>query len=173
VGGNTRSCEAVTKTNTALLLLINVCATMVLRMSNTYQQLVTSLTVNDLKYMLSKFGDSGVGTNSPFSINHKKHGRKQAWPIWFLLVLTSMPVHFLANSLISPYIQTLPEIVEYKDDVSSTSGYPRLDIDTASERLEDSMSFPCWSALRTGKPHYPRSTFVLKNYGGIFGASQH
>jgi hypothetical protein len=43
VGGDTQSCKAVTHTNTALLLLINVCATMVLGMSNTYQQLVTSV----------------------------------------------------------------------------------------------------------------------------------
>jgi hypothetical protein len=56
VGGNTRSCEAVSKTNKALLLLINVCATMVLGMSNTYQQLVTSLTVTDLKYVFEVWG---------------------------------------------------------------------------------------------------------------------
>jgi hypothetical protein len=42
VGGDIQSCQVVTHTNTALLLLINVCATMVLGMSNTYQQLVTS-----------------------------------------------------------------------------------------------------------------------------------
>lgn len=42
VGGETQSCKRVTHTNTALLLLINVCATMVLGMSNTYQQLGTS-----------------------------------------------------------------------------------------------------------------------------------
>lgn len=42
VGGDTQSCQGVTHTNTVLLLLINVCATMVLGMSNAYQQLVTS-----------------------------------------------------------------------------------------------------------------------------------
>lgn len=45
VGGDTQSCKDVTRTNTALLLLINVCATMVLGMSNTYQQLVTSVSL--------------------------------------------------------------------------------------------------------------------------------
>ena len=69
VGGNTMSCNTVTKTNTAMLLLINICATMVLGMSNTYQQLVTSIKVTDLKHVLTKFGDSRVGTKSPFSIN--------------------------------------------------------------------------------------------------------
>lgn len=95
VGGNAQSCKAVTKTNTAMLLLINVCATMILGMSNTYQQLITSVKITDLKHVLSKFGDSRVGTNSPFSINQKREGRKRSWAAWTFLVLTSMPVHFL------------------------------------------------------------------------------
>jgi hypothetical protein len=94
VGGGTQSCKAVTHTNTALLLLINVCATMVLGMSNTFQQLVTSLRVTDLKHALSRFGDSRVGTNSPFSIKHKKEGKKRAWAAWFLLIFTSMQYIF-------------------------------------------------------------------------------
>lgn len=97
VGGEARSCKDVTHTNTAMLLLINVCATMILGMSNTYQQLITSLRVSDLKYVLSKFGDSRVGTNSPFSINQKRMGRKRSWAAWLFLVLTSMPVHFLGK----------------------------------------------------------------------------
>jgi hypothetical protein len=97
VGGDTSSCRSVTRANTASLLLINVCATMILGMSNTYQQLVTSLTVTDLKHVLCKFGDSRVGTNSPFSINQKREGRKRSWIAWLFLVLTSMPVHFLGK----------------------------------------------------------------------------
>ena len=64
-------------------------------MSNTYRQLATSVTITDLKHVLSKFGDSRVGTNSPFSINQKREGRKRSWLAWLFLVLTSMPVHFL------------------------------------------------------------------------------
>lgn len=104
VGGATRSCKEVAQTNTAVLLLINVCATMILGMSNTYQQLVTSIKITDLKHVLSKFGDSRVGTNSPFSINQKREGRKRSWAAWAFLVLTSMPVHFLgmcSSSLMS------------------------------------------------------------------------
>lgn len=95
VGGDTRSCDEVAYINTAMLLLINVCATMILGMSNTYQQLVTAIRITDLKHVLSKFGDSRVGTNSPFSINQKREGRKRSWVAWLFLVLTSMPVHFL------------------------------------------------------------------------------
>lgn len=95
VGGDAQSCKVVTKTNTAMLLLINVCATMILGMSNTYQQLVTSIKIADLGHVLSKFGDSRVGTNSPFSINQKREGRKRSWAAWAFLVLTSMPIHFL------------------------------------------------------------------------------
>jgi hypothetical protein len=64
VGGDTRSCKEVTHKNTAFLLLINIAATMVLGMSNTYQQLVTSLKISDLRHMLQKFGDSRVGKQS-------------------------------------------------------------------------------------------------------------
>jgi hypothetical protein len=97
VGGDARPCKDVTYTNTAMLLLINVCATMILGMSNTYQQLVTSVKITDLKHVLSKFGDSRVGTNSPFNINQKREGRKRSWIAWAFLVLTSMPVHFLGK----------------------------------------------------------------------------
>lgn len=106
VGGDATSCETVTRTNTACLLLINVCATMILGMSNTYQQLVTSLTVTDIKHVLCKFGDSRVGTNSPFSINQKLRGRKRSWAAWLFLVMTSMPVHFLGKFSQSSYLQS-------------------------------------------------------------------
>ncbi|KAF2820592.1 hypothetical protein CC86DRAFT_250740, partial [Ophiobolus disseminans] len=176
VGGKTESCKRVTYTNTALLLLINVCATMVLGMSNTYQQIVTSLKISDLKYALSKFGDSRVGTNSPFNIQyHKEKGRKRAWASWFLLILTSMPVHFLANSLIGPsYTQELPQIVEWRP--LATVKYDSV---TYADReggfsVTDSVSFPCWSALRygSGTPHYPRRTDVLMRDDGVFGGTQ-
>ncbi|KAG9187588.1 hypothetical protein G6011_05459 [Alternaria panax] len=145
VGGKTDSCKRVTHTNTALLLLINICATMVLGMSNTYQQIVTSLKISDLKHALSKFGDSRVGTNSPFNIRHKEYGRKRAWAAWFLLILTSMPVHFLANSLIGPsYTQELPEVVEFNSMVSLPSN---TDLE-GEGYLSSRLSFPCWSAFR-------------------------
>jgi hypothetical protein len=80
IGGETRICKDMTMTNTALLLLINVAATMILGMSNTYQQLVTSLTLGDLKNMLQKYGDSRVRTNSPFNINQKKGRKKTVMP---------------------------------------------------------------------------------------------
>lgn len=63
---------------------------MILGMSNTYQQLVTSLDFKEIRWVLSKHGDSRVGTNSPMNINHKKKGKRKAWLSWFLLVLTSI-----------------------------------------------------------------------------------
>jgi hypothetical protein len=58
VGGESQDCHTVTSTNTAILLVVNVAATMVLGMSNTYQQIVTSLQTSDLKHMLKRFGVS-------------------------------------------------------------------------------------------------------------------
>lgn len=73
-----------------LKFLINVASTMVLGMSNTYQQLATALQVGDVAYMLSKYGDYRVGTNSPFAINYKRTGRLKAWLCWSFLILTSI-----------------------------------------------------------------------------------
>jgi hypothetical protein len=70
---------------------------MVLGMSNTYQQLVTALDATDIPAMLRKYGDSKVGTNSPFSINRKINGKAKAWLSWILLISTS---------LVSPYQQS-------------------------------------------------------------------
>ncbi|KAF2032996.1 hypothetical protein EK21DRAFT_36035, partial [Setomelanomma holmii] len=179
VGGETESCKKVTRTNTALLLLINVCATMVLGMSNTYQQLVTSLKISDLRYALSRYGDSRVGTNSPFSIKHKAKNRKRSWAAWALLIFTSMPVHFLANSLIGPsYTQELPTSVEYDPvtNISDTSSYLSTTYyyndNLEGVRVSDSSSFPCWSAFRTGMPHFPKGIDVLEDDQGVLGANQ-
>ena len=73
-----------------LHLLINIAATITLGMSNTYQQLVTSLRFDEIRWALSKRGDSRVGTNSPTNINHKKRGKGKAWVSWILLIVTSM-----------------------------------------------------------------------------------
>ncbi|MCJ1429003.1 hypothetical protein MMC29_006916, partial [Sticta canariensis] len=75
VGGKLHSCENVERRDVAIHFLINIAATMTLGMSNTYQQLITSLKVNEIRWMLSKHEDSRVGTNSPFAINHKKSGK--------------------------------------------------------------------------------------------------
>jgi hypothetical protein len=175
VGGEPQSCKAVTHTNTALLLLINVCATMVLGMSNTFQQLVTSLRITDLKHALSKFGDSRVGTNSPFSIKHKKEGKKRAWASWFLLITTSMPVHFLANSLIGPsYTQELPTVVNFEMMANTQNNYSSIadSYRGDGEKIYSRGSFTCWSAFRTGIPHYAKSTEALEQDTGIFSSSQ-
>ncbi|KAF2813074.1 uncharacterized protein BDZ99DRAFT_339159, partial [Mytilinidion resinicola] len=121
VGGQEQSCKSVQRTNSALLILINIAATMILGMSNTYQQMVTSLKVGDIKYVLSKYGDTRVGTNSPFAINHKREGRLNSWLAWVLLISTSLPVHFLANSLIGPsLVYTPPKVVQYNATTVTT-----------------------------------------------------
>ncbi|KAF2182555.1 hypothetical protein K469DRAFT_476074, partial [Zopfia rhizophila CBS 207.26] len=170
VGGETKDCKTVTHTNTALLLLINVAATMVLGMSNTYQQLVTSLKISDLKHMLQKYGDSRVGTNSPFSINHKQDGKKSSWAAWLLLIATSMPVHFLANSLIGPsYILAPPPIVQYNE--STWESIADRAFDPGNACLSYDSSFVCWSAFRTGKAHFPTSLRVLaEDDDEVYGA---
>jgi hypothetical protein len=173
IGGETRSCKDVTMTNTALLLLINVAATMVLGMSNTYQQLITSLTIGDLKMMLQKYGDSKVGTNSPFNINKKKDGRRKSWLAWLLLITTSLPVHFLANSLIGPStILEPPAIIQYDEiqDARMPSYVPSDFDEDAPAQIIESGAFVCWSAFRTGQAHFPNSLVALTTDDSIYGA---
>jgi hypothetical protein len=174
IGGETRSCKDVTMTNTALLLLINVAATTILGMSNTYQQLVTSLTIGDLKNMLQKYGDSKVGTNSPFNINKKKDGRRKSWLAWLLLITTSLPVHFLANSLIGPStILEPPATIQYdKVQNAGMSSFVPSDFDEdAPAQLIESGAFVCWSAFRTGQAHFPKSLVALTADDSIYGGS--
>lgn len=66
VGGDSgESCAEMESRNVAVHFIINIAATMILGCSNTYQQLVTSLRVDEIRWILSKRGDSKVGTNSP------------------------------------------------------------------------------------------------------------
>jgi hypothetical protein len=86
-----------------------------------------------------------------------------------------MPVHFLANSLIGPsYTQELPTIVEFNmsEDPDNSTTLASSYRTGEYQFMYSSMSFPCWSAFRTGTPHYAKSTAVLENDGGIFGSSQ-
>lgn len=138
---------------------------------------MTSLKISDLKHALSTFGDSRVGTNSPFSIKHKKEGKKSAWASWVLLVFTSMPVHFLANSLIGPsFTQEMPEKIEFHsvDTPSNRSDGYSLSLGgiVYDENISGTSSFPCWSAFRTGSPHYPRSTTIMYDSSGPFSFDQ-
>lgn len=127
---------------------------MILGMSNTYQQLITSLSTSELKWALSKHEDSRVGTNSPFNINHKKSGKLQAWLQWLLLIATSLPVHFLANSVIGPsiYYSTSQDIT-YRpvDELSSSQLYSyRSSLESGLLYDEAYGDRACWLAFRTG-----------------------
>lgn len=167
VGGKIMSCNKVVKTNTILLLLINVCATMVLGISNTYQQLVTSLQKSDLKHMLSEFGDARVGTNSPLNIKYKRKGKKRAWAAWTLMISTSMPVHLLANSLIGiSYSRQMPSNVSFEEvegDLFKQSYIGQ--VAAAYGIVGAGEAFLCWSTFITGVPHMPRRAENVKEAG--------
>ncbi|KAL8669565.1 MAG: hypothetical protein Q9168_005847 [Polycauliona sp. 1 TL-2023] len=156
VGGTAdKTCSSMEASNVMIHLVINVAATMILGMSNTYQQLVTSLSTKELRWVLSKHEDSRVGTNSPFNINHKQHGKLQAWSQWLLLIATSLPVHFLANSVIGPTtfhhpptditFNPVPELSSSAQSQynSSVSYHDILDSEAPGDRA-------CWLAFRTG-----------------------
>ncbi|KAH7399834.1 hypothetical protein BKA64DRAFT_707518 [Cadophora sp. MPI-SDFR-AT-0126] len=148
VGGKDgENCTSIEKKNVAIHLFINIAATMVLGCSNTYQQLVTALKVDEIRWVLSKRGDSKVGTNSPWSINHKRKGKTLAWLAWLLLILTSVPVHFLANSVIGPsfYIH-MPEKIIYTDVGSDIEAIGGVYGSVSSLSYDDS---GCWTAFRS------------------------
>lgn len=148
---------------------------MVLGCSNTYQQLITALKVDEIRWVLSKHGDSKIGTNSPWSINHKRSGKLKAWLAWILLIGTSIvslyledkllanttqPVHFLANSVFGPSFLIHPPttftwtLVSNRSELSDIgvtilSVYPK-----SSDLMLDS---GCWTAFRANSYVLPSS----------------
>ncbi|KAI4226391.1 MAG: hypothetical protein L6R36_003199 [Xanthoria steineri] len=156
VGGKAdKTCSSMEGRNVMIHLVINVAATMILGMSNTYQQLITSLSTKELRWVLSKHEDSRVGTNSPFNINHKQHGKLQAWAQWILLIGTSLPVHFLANSVIGPSVYHQPPRDITFDQMAELGSSDRYSYNSTvkyrhfleSEKPGDRA---CWLAFRTG-----------------------
>lgn len=127
---------------------------MILGMSNTYQQLITSLSTKELRWTLQKHEDSRVGTNSPFNINHKQTKRLSAWLQWILLIATSLPVHFLANSAIGPSVYFQPPKAITLSLVDEL-GYNQRSVYNSSlrnglKRYEEPGDRSCWVAFRTG-----------------------
>ncbi|KAL8948634.1 MAG: hypothetical protein Q9222_005199 [Ikaeria aurantiellina] len=156
VGGKAdRTCASMEGSNVVIHLVINIAATMILGMSNTYQQLVTAPSSDELRWMLSKHEDSRVGTNSPFNINHKKTKRLTSWLEWLLLISTSLPVHFLANSVIGPSVYYQPPnniIFQEVPQLSRTAvSHYNNTLDYGIKRYEVDSDRACWLAFRTGK----------------------
>ncbi|RDI78228.1 hypothetical protein Vi05172_g11687 [Venturia inaequalis] len=147
-------CKAANWKISAIHLFINIAATMVLGMSNTYQQLVTSLDAVDIPAMLQKYGDSKVGTNSPFSINRKSRGKTKAWLSWILLISTSLPIHLLANSVVGLSYSEGPPTLMFQSN--STSQYGNATDD-----------FSCWSVFRTERYWWPYG-YKLPTKGAVF-----
>ncbi|QDS73482.1 hypothetical protein FKW77_009136 [Venturia effusa] len=146
-------CKSANWKISAIHLFINIAATMILGMSNTYQQLVTSLDAVDIPAMLRKYGDSKVGTNSPFSINRKIRGKTKAWFSWILLISTSLPIHLLANSVVG---------------LSYSIGPPELSFQANSTRFGNATdNFSCWSAFRTERYWWPYN-YKLPTKGAVF-----
>ena len=131
---------------------------MILGCSNTYQQLITALKVEEIPWVLSKRGDSKVGTNSPWSINHKKAGKALAWLGWILLISTSMPVHFLANSVVGPsfYIQMPTNISYQMMDAPAVQYYSdNLGTYAGTNPYVSSDDIACWTAFRANTYRLP------------------
>jgi hypothetical protein len=152
--GDTGSCKSLEGQSLILHLVINIAATMILGISNTYQQLVTSLKTSEIRWALCKFRDVRVGTNAPSNINRKKTGKGKAWCFWTLLISTSLPIHLLANSIIGPaLVYKGPELTGvFTSKEAARASLPATD---ATGSLIESFgtgnnSAACYEAFRTG-----------------------
>ncbi|KAM3074282.1 hypothetical protein ACMFMF_006297 [Clarireedia jacksonii] len=165
VGGKEgESCSSMESRNIAVHLFINIVATMILGCSNTYQQLVTAPKVEEIPWILSKKGDCKVGTNSPWNINVKKTGKTKAWLSWALLISTSIPIHFLANSVIGPsfYVES-PTNVTFNMNETLERGYYSYGSHYYGSYQVSSYDFSCWSAFRTGLYVFPNNISQLSS----------
>ncbi|CZR53379.1 uncharacterized protein PAC_03257 [Phialocephala subalpina] len=158
VGGKDgEKCSTMEARNVAVHLFINIAATMILGCSNTYQQLVTALRVGEVKWTLSNKGDSRVGTNSPWNINDKREGKLKAWLCWILLIITSIPVHFLANSVIGPSFYIGPPTTVTYSTMDPELGNGQYTWDYLMSQFDSG----CWTAFRTGSYALPSSVGQL------------
>ncbi|TGO81437.1 hypothetical protein BPOR_1154g00020 [Botrytis porri] len=151
------------QSTSAVHLFINIAATMILGCSNTYQQLVTAPLVEEIPFILSKKGDAKCGTNSPWNINVKRSGKLKAWGSWLLLICTSIPVHFLANSVIGPsfYVE-MPTNVTYSFNQTFSLGPHQAYYYSPAYHL-DSYDSACWTAFRSGLYVLPNNISQLSD----------
>ncbi|MCJ1478825.1 hypothetical protein MMC13_007509 [Lambiella insularis] len=138
------------KSTSALHLFLNIAATATLGMSNTFQTIVSSLKANEVRWAFSKYGDARVGTNSPFNINRKKTGKINSWLAWGLLVSTSIPIHFLINSVVGPSFYVTPpgQVVYHPIPLSNSTNMYQYGASSSAD-------LSCWSAFRTGIYTFP------------------
>ncbi|APA16249.1 hypothetical protein sscle_16g110190 [Sclerotinia sclerotiorum 1980 UF-70] len=151
VGGKDgESCEHIESKNTAIHIFINIAATMILGCSNTYQQLITAPLVEEIPWILAQYGDAKIGLNSPLNINVKKSGKVKAWGSWLLLISTSIPVHFLANSVIgSSFYIEMPTNVTYNyHDFNLTS--TQIIYEHEPVIFVTCHDSACWTSFRAG-----------------------
>ncbi|KAM0306157.1 hypothetical protein ACHAO8_010802 [Botrytis cinerea] len=164
VGGKDgESCHSMESRNIAVHLFINIAATMILGCSNTYQQLVTAPLVEEIPFILSKNGDAKCGTNSPWNINVKKSGKLKAWGSWLLLICTSIPIHFLANSVIGPsfYVEMPTNVTYLYNETFSLNSYQSYYYENSYYMA--SYDSACWTAFRAGLYVLPNNMSQLSN----------
>ncbi|TEY44889.1 hypothetical protein BOTCAL_0342g00130 [Botryotinia calthae] len=164
VGGKDgESCHSMESRNIAVHLFINIAATMILGCSNTYQQLVTAPLVEEIPFILSKNGDAKCGTNSPWNINVKKSGKLKAWASWLLLICTSVPIHFLANSVIGPsfYVEMPTNVTYLYNQTFSLNSYQSYYYDDSYYMA--SYDSACWTAFRAGLYVLPNNMSQLSD----------
>ncbi|KAA8565135.1 hypothetical protein EYC84_010882 [Monilinia fructicola] len=80
-------------------------------------------------------------------MNVKKSGKGKAWGSWLLLIGTSIPVHFLANSVIGPsfYIEMPTNITYLYNETFTFSSYQ-----SSSVTYQEPYESACWTAFRAG-----------------------
>jgi len=169
---DSESCNAMDTKSIIVHLAINIFATVLLGVSNTYQQLASGLMADDLKAALRKYGDVTVETNSPFSIKHKQKGKFVALMSWgFFLIATSLPIHLLANSIVGPsfVIEPVDAIYEfgpagsnYSSNSYASNNYHLFD-DGNTVRMD---AAACWLTMVTGK--FSNVDYDAK-FGGFVG----
>lgn len=92
------------------------------------------------------------------AINHKKTGKGIGWLCWSLLIATSIPVHFLANSVIGPsfYIHP-PSNVTYTTmdqpyNISASIYYSDFaGVSQINNQRTSSGDSACWTAFRANQ----------------------
>jgi hypothetical protein len=111
-------CNAVKKANIGVHLVINILSTLILSASNLCLQLIAAPTRNEIDRAHEKGIWLDIGVPSLRNLRHISRGSRV---MWFLLALSSLPIHFLYNSaVISSLTQNSYAYLVITDDFLKT-----------------------------------------------------
>jgi hypothetical protein len=167
-----------TASKIVLQFLLNGLGTIILASSNYLQQICTSPTYDEVVSQFRKRGDRYFGSNSPFVLFRQGSSRAV---IWFLLFITSLPVHVFMNEILGTAIVSqdpdpmIASVLVKNLTAEDVSGYERVSPDACIKYLRSTQSYETsftsyWLILKAGVDQsvYDKAQYKFYNANDIY-----